>query len=220
MTPQLFGTWALIVLGGIVVLAGLVRMFMRDPKLQMILACFVFGVLMSGVGTYGLGFVDKYTEFLKTTQILTALVEAPSDTTYAQATAAIASGKIDPAVSHVALAYMAARPTDRFKNVLQAAESKTKNKSVSMELAATQADIKARETAAAELTQSLAAKNQLTEEKVKSLDASTKIYVAHTLKTSPQVAPQHPLSPEVIHELSLPQAKPLSTMKTVKPLQP
>jgi hypothetical protein len=220
VTAQVFGTWAFVVLGIIVVLAGIVRMFLKEPRVQLILMCFVFGVLMSGVGVYGMGFLDKYGQFLDTTKLLTSMLEAPSDKTYASTSAAIASGKMDPAVSQVALAYMTARPTEGYKSILANAEKRSVNPKIAGEFSAARTDVERKEAAATELTQSLSAKNELNSEKLQSLDASTKIYVARTLITSPQVAPQHEMSPAVIKQLATPQAKQISSMKTLKPVQP
>jgi hypothetical protein len=187
MTPQIAGPWVLVALGAIVIVAGVFILFRREARVALVMMSFVFGVLLCGLGVFGITFLDSYARFLKTSEILTAVMQAPSDQTYSQALDAVASGKVDPAQGQALLTYMEARPTPQFGDLVRRKAVSAKDPRSRALLAATADDFGRREESAAKLAAGLAAKNQLTPAAVESLDQGSQVLVARHLEANPNL---------------------------------
>lgn len=132
---------------------------------------FLLGIGMTGVGAYGLMFMDKYKELLETVTGLARTFDAKANAKFIKK---VANGEVPADVAKVGLGFLVANPTENLASELESiiANSPTiRNKTLLMEA---RDDLGAKQKTADLLVRSIAERGELSPRILRGFDATTR----------------------------------------------
>jgi hypothetical protein len=181
MSVQSVGPWVLLGLGVVIILVQLgLSLGGRSGAATSVLA-FVFGLAFCGTGVFGVPFLSAYGEFLKASEILRKVIEAPSAASYGDALKAVAEGTVGPDQQKVILAYMVERPVAGMDALLADAAKRATKPTTRQTLEDAGRDYRLRTETTDKLLTALRATQQLTPQTLETLDRGSRAFVADRL---------------------------------------
>ena len=121
MDITVIGMWVMLALGVVTVFFA-IRLTVKQAVLRALLLSWVFGVALAGVGTFGPGFLDPYSDFLK---VVFDAMGSPSEETYAAVVDQIASEDVPDEIRELGLSFMLENPIEGMDAMLAEGMAKT-----------------------------------------------------------------------------------------------
>ncbi|MDW7760698.1 MAG: hypothetical protein SCM96_08675 [Acidobacteriota bacterium] len=113
------GRWVMIVLGAAVIVSVIVSGAHRNRNP---VAMLLFGVLLLGIGTFGMEFMPRYSEWLK---VIKAMVDSPSIETYQVFFDKVAEEKLPSEVADIGINFVVNHQVDGMEFILARAIAET-----------------------------------------------------------------------------------------------
>lgn len=170
-------------IGAIVVLAGVIQLFLPKTTLWKVALPFTFGVLLLGLGGFGLAFMGPYKEILT---VIKPMLENPSPATYAKATETLANGSLSPENAELAKAVLVNRPIPELPEIVEKQAATATDPAGKAALKQVDDVLTAQAKVAEEVT-SAAADGTLKPGTLDKFDPGTRIRIAQEIEKSPAV---------------------------------
>lgn len=119
MNPLTVGMYVLLALGAVVLIVALGLFRRRDEGLKKPIAASAVAVLLLGLGTFGMTFMDPYTRLLGT--LLGTKGDSGDTSKYATFFADVANGKLDESHTAVGLAHTLSHPVPEMEKIITSA---------------------------------------------------------------------------------------------------
>jgi hypothetical protein len=118
MDILMIGRWVLLIIGSIAVIVAIVLTALKADPFRRLLLIWIFGVLLVGLGVFGLEFMPQYREWLNS---LTNLVNNPGQESYKEFLTKAGNDELPATVQKIGINYAVNNPIQDLEKILDQA---------------------------------------------------------------------------------------------------
>jgi len=113
-----FGRWVMVAIGALAVLAAILITFKGKSSLL----TWIFGVLLLGIGSFGMEFMPKYSDWLGK---LSNMIKNPGEESYEAFFASVGKQKLPAELQQIGIEYAVSHPIEGMESIIQRAIDRT-----------------------------------------------------------------------------------------------
>lgn len=115
MDILMYGRWVLLVMGSLALLDAILLTAFRPEPFRRLLLAWIFGVLITGLGVFGLEFMPKYREWLDS---VADIIKIPSKESYETFFTKVGNEEIPTEIQELGINYAINNPVEGMESIL------------------------------------------------------------------------------------------------------
>jgi hypothetical protein len=110
------GRWVLMIIGSAAIIVAIILTVIKADPLRRLLVIWFFGVLLAGLGIFGMEFMPQYREWL---DAVSELVNNPGQESYKNFLAKVGKDELPQEVQKIGISYAVNHPIEDIKSILE-----------------------------------------------------------------------------------------------------